>query len=242
MSVDCAEGVGDDGDNSCIEIFDNSTLEQVAEYYSNSTPVHILSQIVNELAIYYNHAQVIVENMFIGGSVLSNLQHDLFYDNIFYSETSGKTPRPGIKVTPSNRSVILEAMQHRLMNGTIRINSSRFVRELNTFIFNPSTQKAQARKGFHDDAIMAVALLLYVRDTILRQIPMGADVPQELVSPFKTLVYEEIKKEIMEGVEENLIEAAPVDPVFSVEDEMMTGVAFNFRRKYEKLIKEFGWD
>ena len=57
----------------CIEIFDNTTLEQVAEFYSNTIQPHQLAQVINEIGIYYNHALAVVENMGPGGAVLSNL-------------------------------------------------------------------------------------------------------------------------------------------------------------------------
>jgi hypothetical protein len=196
------------------------------------------------VALYYNHALVVVENMGPGGAVLSNLQHELFYDNLFFENSTSKSKalKPGIKMNMTNRPVFLEAMQHRLMNATIRINSRRFVKELNTFIYNAQTQKAEAQKGKHDDAIIAICLALFVRDSVLRDIPMGAEVPKELASPFKTSVYEEIKREIMEGSPKDLLSDSTNDPILIPdEDDILAGVVFNFRRRHDKLLKEFGW-
>lgn len=246
IGVDCAEGVGDDGDNSCIQVFDQATLEQVAEFYSNLVPPYIFAQIINEIAIYYNNALVVIENMGPGGAVLSNLQHELFYDNLYFEAPPGKSAKsikPGIKTTTVNKPVFLEAMQHRLMNGTIRINSRRFVTELTTFIYNAQTRKAEpSPKGKHDDAIMALCFAIYVRDSVMRDIPMGAEIPKELASPFKTSVYEEIKREILEGAPQDLISLETHDPILIPDDDdILAGVVFNFRRKHDKLLKEFGW-
>lgn len=245
IGVDCAEGVGDDGDNSCIQVFDQATLEQVAEFYSNLVPPYIFAQIINEIAIYYNNALVIIENMGPGGAVLSNLQHELFYDNLYCeapASKSAKSIKPGVKTTTANKPVFLEAMQHRLMNGTIRINSRRFVSELTTFIYNAQTRKAEpSPKGKHDDAIMALCLAIYVRDSVMRDIPMGAEIPKELASPFKTSVYEEIKREILEGAPKDMITLETNDPLIPDDDDILAGVVFNFRRKHDRLLKEFGW-
>ncbi len=51
IGVDAAEGVGDDGDNSAMQIFDSGTLEQVAEFYSNLVPPYIFAQVINEIGI-----------------------------------------------------------------------------------------------------------------------------------------------------------------------------------------------
>jgi len=244
IGVDSAEGVGEDGDNNCFQVFDSNTLEQVAEFYSNLVPPYIFAQIINEIAIYYNHALIIVETLGAGSSVLSNLQHTLYYENLFYEPPTGKTSKvmkPGIKVTLSNRPALLEEMQHGLMNKNLKINSCRLVKELTTFIFNAQTKKAQAQKGKHDDAILALCFALHARKTILRGVPMGAEVPEEVTQAFKSLTYEEIKKEILEGIEEDLIEEKSIDPLVPNREDIMPGVVFNFTRAHDLIKKEFGW-
>src|SRR5581483_4899363 len=108
-----------------------------------------------------------------------------FYDNLYFEKGGSKSPKPGIKVTVGNRLTVLEALQQRCINGTIKINSKRLVQEISTFVHNPATGKIEAVKGEHDDAIMAVALALYIRDSILRDIPLGAIVPKEVNDPKK---------------------------------------------------------
>jgi hypothetical protein len=242
FGVDCAEGVGDDGDNSSIEIFDSATLEQVAEFYSNLIPPYLFAQVVNELGVYYNNALVVVEGNGTGAAVLNNLQYECYYENLYYDNAgkSAKAIKPGIKTTMATRPIILEALQHRLMNGTVRVNSRRLVDELNTFIYNRITQKVEATKGHHDDAIMAFAIALYVRDIVMRDVPMGAEVPKDLASPLKISIYEEIKKEIMEGKPEDLL-SLKNDPILLPEEDMHPGIVFNVRRRSSKLLAEFGW-
>lgn len=243
IGVDVSEGVSEEGDNSCIQIIDSTTLEQVAEFYSDCIPPYIFSQICNELGIHYNHALMVVENMGPGGAVVSNLQHELFYDNLYF-ENQGKSlrgNRGGIKVTPSNRPLLLETMQHRIMNNTMKINSMRFVNELNTFIYDPKTDKVKARKGNHDDAIMALCFALYVRDSLVREVPIGGDTPEELKSVVNTETYQQIKSEIMDGSPRDFIEDMPSKNAEDLNDEMLTGVVFNFRRKYDKIFRQFGW-
>jgi hypothetical protein len=245
IGVDTAEGVGSDGDNSVIEVFDNATLEQVAEFYSNCIQPYQFTQVLNEIAIYYNHALVIVEGNGSGGAVLTNLQHHLFYDNLYFEKGGSKTPKPGIKVTVGNRLTVLEALQQRCINGTIKINSKRLVQEINTFVHNPQTGKIGAVKGEHDDAIMAVAISLFVRDSVLRDLPMGSSVPRELTEPLKSASYAEIKKEILDGAPRDFFDTTTSNrkenSLFVADEEIMAGVAFDFRRKLDSLLKEFGW-
>jgi hypothetical protein len=241
VGVDTAEGVGEDGDNSCIQIFDNGNLEQVAEFYSNSIPPYQLAQIVNEIAIYYNHALVVVESNGSGGAVISNLQHQLFYDNLYYDGASkNKNPKAGIKVGVANRLTILESLQQKCINRTIKLNSMRLVKELTTLVHHPQTQKIAAVKGEHDDSIMAACMALFIHDTTTREMPIGPSITNHKVEPMKAVDYEKIKKEIMEGVSEDDDILELRSSAFSL-DEENAGVAFDFRRKNETLIKEFGW-
>jgi hypothetical protein len=243
LGVDTAEGVGDEGDNSVIEVFDNATMEQVAEFYSNRIQPYQFAQVINEIAIYYNHALVVVENMGSGGAVLTNLQFQLFYDNVYFEKPTSKTPKAGLKVTVGNRLQVLESLQQRCINGTIKLNSRRLVQEITTFVHNPQTGKIGATKGEHDDAVMATAIALFVRDRVLRDLPMGASIPKELTDPLKSASYEEIKKEILEGAPRDFFEENErlKDSLHVSDEEIMTGVAFDFRRKLDSLLKEFGW-
>lgn len=244
MSVDCSEGVGDEGDNSCIQILDAGTLEQVGEFYSNNIPPYVFAQVCNELGIYYNHALLVVENMGIGGAVLGNLQYELYYDNLHFDDQgkSMRATKPGIKIGTNNRTLILESMQRRIMNGSVKINSPRLVRELNTFVYDRKKNKVEARRGKHDDAIMAFATAIFIRDSIMREVPVGGETNKNLDSPLKSATYEEIKKEIMEGsVKDFLDEELNVDPLLDTGEESTTGIVYNFRRKADKILKEFGW-
>lgn len=241
IGSDCAEGVGEGGDNSAFEILDMTTLEQVAEFYSNTIPPHIYAQVLNEIGYYYNTALLVVENVGQGGAVLSNLQHDLAYENIYFEPKSGK-PKAGVTPNRIKRPIYLEALQHRIINGSVKINSHRLVSELSTFIYNPRSKKAEARKGKHDDLIISMALAIWVRDSQIRGIPVGADAPDEITKIFKSSVYEEIKREILEDSPEDWLGEKTSDPILMPDDEdILSGISFDFRRKNENLLKEFGW-
>ena len=240
IGVDVAEGQGENNDNSCFQIIDTSTLEQVAEFYSNVVVPHEFAQVLNEVGTYYNNALIVVENMGPGGAVLSTLQHTLFYENLHFENTKSANAKPGIKIGQTNRALYLESLQNRLLNQTVRINSARFVMELQTFEYNPVTKKAQAQKGKHDDAIMSMCIALHVRDSMLRDVPMGAETPREATAILKNQVYEEIKRELMEGKPEDFLIDDGTD-LLAPDSSEMPSVLANFKRKNHKLLQEFGW-
>lgn len=234
IGCDCAEGVGKDGDNSCFQILDNSNLEQVAEFYSNTVPPHIFAQIINQIGIYYNSAQVVVENNSIGSAVLNSLTNDLSYENLYY-EQKKSSYKLGLKISISNRSLILESMQNKFINKNIKINSSRLVNELKTFIFDPQKKRAEAVKGKHDDAIMALSLAIYARDESYRGMPIGSEQGEQINTNIKTSIYEEIKKEIIDGGIEGWSDPN-VDFFIPTAEDYEKPIRAN-----DKILKEFGW-
>jgi len=238
IGADCAEGQAENNDNSCFQVIDMLTLEQVAEFYSNTIPPHLFAQTLKEVGIYYNNSLMVVENMGPGIAVLNNLQNQLYYDNLYFDSTKSNS-RAGIKMGQVNRPLFLETLQNKLMNQQIRINSIRFTNELGTFEYNSTTKKAQAQKGKHDDAIMSMCIALYVRDSMMQDIPLGASIDTNRIDKINNEVYEEIKRELEEGKPEDVLKITK-SSLFD-DDDIYNSDGVSFRRKNESLLREFGW-
>ena len=243
IGVDTAEGVGRGGDSSCFQVIDVVNLEQVAEFYSNTIPPNVYAQIVFQIGVYYNTALVAVENNGVGGAVASTLQHDLAYDNLYYKAGKSSANKTGVQITATNRPVYLEALQHRIVNGTIRVYSRRLITEFRTFNYNTRTKRAEAQRGKHDDAIMALCIALWVRNDTMRDVPIGADIAEDFAKIFDSDTFKEIKQEILnESPEDWITLEAPEDPtIIPGLEESLAGLSLSFRRKNERLLKEFGW-
>lgn len=245
IGTDCAAGLGEDNDNSCVQVIDAVTCEQVAEFYSNLCPPYNFAQIVAMLGRTYNNALIVVEdNGGYGTSVIEKLQHEHFYDNLYEcAQGSNKNPKPGIKTTLSNRPKFLEMLQTRLINRSMAVRSRRLVKELKGFIWNIQTKRAEATKGFHDDAILALCLALYARETKLRHGPVGAGMAeQEYTETFKAQIYEDIKRELSKDAPEDWMDPDDTDLFGNVNrDDVALGVMFGQKRMHDALLKEFGW-
>lgn len=239
LGADCADGMGEDADNSCFQIIDMETLEQVAEFYSNLVPPHVFSKIIHEVATYYNTSLVVVENMAAGAAVLSSLQNTLYYENIYFETKKSGSQTIGFKINRMNRPVILEAMQSRILNKTIRINSVRLISELQTFEFNPVTKKAEAQKRKHDDAIFALCIALYIRNQMSADLPVGANPPKDMLENVKDMVCEEIRKELLDSKYEDFVEEE-ISTSSSMNSEDQEYI-LNTYRKNNNILKEFGW-
>jgi hypothetical protein len=135
IGVDVAGGMGEENDNSCFQVIDSVTCEQVAEFYSNlSASLHFRTDSCKSSQDLQYALVVVEDNGGYGTSVLERLIHDFFYENLFESsQGTVKNPKPGIKTTLSNRPKFLEALQTRLINRSMAIRSKRFVKELKGF-------------------------------------------------------------------------------------------------------------
>ncbi len=90
---------------------------------------------------------------------------------------------------------------------------------------------------------MAMAIGCYIRDASFRDIPVGAEIPKDLSKHLTSVDFDRFKDEIMRGAPEDWI-AGDKDNMaaLTLEDEdVLPGVVFNFRRRNDRVIREFGW-
>lgn len=168
LAADVAAGIGTEGDYSCFHVVDMATCEQVAEFYSNMVTPHVFAEVVAQTGNYYNSAQVIVENQQDGKIVLNRLVNDpnLCYENLYWE----KQDKAGLTVQ-LNRPTILDAFHYAITAKVLKIHSKRLVNEIKTFEYSRQKKKPMARPGKHDDAVMAMAIAMFIRDESGRRMP-----------------------------------------------------------------------
>jgi hypothetical protein len=165
LAADVSLGRG--RDYSAFHIINMYNGEQVAEFYSNKTPINEFAEIISHEARLYNTAHVICERNTIGNNLIDWLFTILEYDNLWFDERNNI----GFQTTSSNREVLLAGLEEALRTEFLKINSERTVEELFTFIVSEGG-KAQAEKGKCDDLVISLALAVYGYKTILDTTPM----------------------------------------------------------------------
>ena len=106
------------------------------------------------------------------------------------------------------------------------------------------TKRAEATKGFHDDAIMAMCLALYAREAKHRGSPVGigGDIAEEYSEAFKAEIYDEIKREFAKDSPEDWLDEDELEMIGNVNrDDSSISVSVNYRRQHDALLREFGW-
>ena len=154
--ISCDTSLGRDRDYSAFHIINMYNGQQVAEFYSNKTPINEFAKIIAAEGMLYNIAHVICERNTIGNNLIDWLFNVYEYENLWTDERDDL----GFQVTAKNREELLATLEEAIRTDIIKINSTRTVDELMTFIINDSG-KAIAEKGHHDDLIMSLALAVH---------------------------------------------------------------------------------
>ena len=173
ISADVARGDG--ADSSVFHVFRVDTFEQVAEYQGK--PNHdMFAMLLNSVGKEYGNALLVVENNNVGYNVLDKLE-SLEYPNLYYS-TKGSheyvdnytaefanSVIPGFSTTSKTRPLIIAKMEEFVRNNIIKINSSRTIKEFQTFVWNNG--KPEAMRGYNDDLVMSLSIGCWVKDVAL---------------------------------------------------------------------------
>ena len=187
---------GDGNDNSAAHVFEVEQMEQVAEYRGK---IHTddFAIMICTLGERYNNAVLAVENNAVG---LACLEHVKMrgYPNLYHSRkghpTEGKlypagypigdnSYVPGVTTSGANRSIMLNRLEELLRTNRAIFRSARFQEELQTFVWNHG--RPEARAGKTDDAVMAAAIGIWVREIIYGSHYAGPDLAKSMMLAMK---------------------------------------------------------
>ena len=184
--IACDTSLGRNRDYSAFHIINMYNGQQVAEFYSNRTPINEFAKIIAEEGTLYNIAHVICERNTIGNNLIDWLYNIYEYENL-WSDEKGDI---GFQVTAKNRESILADLEEAVRTNLIKINSIRTCDELMTFIIKDQG-KAQAEKGYHDDLIMSLSLAIYGYKNLLDSTPLEhvSKIPHKEAPPMPTKNY-----------------------------------------------------
>ncbi len=171
VGVDSAGGIGDDGDNSVIEVAaiiekdDGSVLiEQVAEYASNRIEPDVLGIKVAETSAHYNDAYTIIENNNHGPVTIKGALDEGLPEYLLYSmETAGtdfedrSLMQLGFRTQKRTKPILVSRLRTMLASNMV-IHSESLKDELSTFIEHEDGALAAA-DGCKDDRVVAMALV-----------------------------------------------------------------------------------
>lgn len=164
IAADPAEGV--EGDHSVAEVIDAVTLEQVAEFRSNTTKPRRFGKYLAKLGRFYNGADIAPEMNVHGHSVVDAMRDEGYPTSLIYKQTildetrKKKKKKLGWTTNHNNKGLIIDNFVEKFEDGLLGIKSGILKKEMLTFVEQDG--KLGAKSGKHDDTIMAFAIALFV--------------------------------------------------------------------------------
>lgn len=161
IGVDVGEGLGGSNDYSVISIVDRDGF-QCAEWRSNKVKPYEFTEVVYQLALFYNSGLLVIEKASAGHTVIDRMYHDYKYINLYkhksYDQKSGKGRRQqGWNTDSKTKPIMISDMQELFETGQCLVNSKDLLQEMK--LFQLVDNKMQAVSG-HDDTVMAFAMAL----------------------------------------------------------------------------------
>lgn len=193
LAADTARGDGTDF--SAFHVIDVEQSTQVAEYVGKLSTKDFGNLMV-AVATEYNDALIIPDNSSIGWDSIQRII-DRGYPNLFYMSkdlkyvdveqqldmdvnTDERRMVPGFTISQRTRPLIIAKLESYMRENSITIQSSRFMAELETFIWKNG--RAEALEGYNDDLTISMCIGLWVRDTALRLRAEGIELNKSLIS------------------------------------------------------------
>ena len=200
LTVDCAEGVGQD--YSSMSVFDVTQIpyKQVAKYRNNQIAPLLFPTHIYNVARRYNDAFVLVETNNIGQQVVDILHYDLEYENIFRLEhhsikgqhiSAGfkRSVSFGLKTTKSVKKIGCANLKTLIENDKLIIEDFDTISELNTFVRIRDSYEAQ--EGNNDDLVMTLVFFSWLTAQSFFKESTNSDIRQRLVEDHNLVLEDE---------------------------------------------------
>ena len=158
IGADTSEGVGKDRSGAVIREY--KTHKHMATITGQYTTWDFAREL-NRYGRKYNNAELGVERNNHGHSVIQALLNEYSYPNLYRAPDL----RYGWVTSPASRTPMLDELQDIHRNGTWSTPDRLVLEEFKSFIVNDAG-RAEAKRGAHDDLVIAEAICWAVRQTI----------------------------------------------------------------------------
>ena len=161
LGADVAEGIAD-GDYSAAEVIDAETGLQCAEIQAR-WPIQRFAEEIAHLGHRYNGALLAIERNNHGHAVLNVLQQQLEYPHIYrHKDAADAALRAGWPMNAKTKPEAVMALARMILAAPHAFLSRRLLEECGSFEYGDAGDMG-ARKGTHDDLVIAMAIAQAVR-------------------------------------------------------------------------------
>lgn len=212
ISVDCAEGRGQD--YSVFNVIDvtDYPYEQVGVYRSNSVSPFKLPSIIALYGYEYNNAWVYIELNSVGGTVAKTLYVDLEYENVITDSAQDL----GMKQTKTTKSIGCSTLKDLVEKDRLLINDKETINELRTFTHKGVSWAAQ--EGKHDDIVMSLVIFgwLTTKESFGEYVDAERNVGKDLFQSEMEDLYDDFMPTVILDSSDGTIEYSTISRGFSM--------------------------
>ena len=194
MTVDCAEGVGQDYSTVAVVDVTEIPYKLVAKYRDNNIAPLLFPVIIYNIGQRYNGAFLLAETNNVGQQVVDILHYELEYENIFKIQkhvTKGqhlsagykKAVSFGIKTTTPVKKIGCANLKTLVETKKLIIEDFDIISELNTFV--KVRDSYEAEEGNHDDLVMALVLFSWLTSQTFFRETTNSDIRRRLMEESK---------------------------------------------------------
>jgi hypothetical protein len=185
---------GDGKDFSTIQVLDVETLEQVCEYREKVSP-DLFPFVINQIAMMYNTAYVVVEANSFGLGVCFDIRDKFKYprNRLYFSKNikdihvrhhdykvNEGTEIPGFQTSRKNRVLLIKSIIEHMRENSNILHSTKLMAEFQTFVMKGD--KPEHEPGFNDDLILALGIALYIRDTEFENVTSSTEMYKSMLN------------------------------------------------------------
>ena len=173
LIVDVSRGKG--LDYSTFSVIDVTSMpyKQVCTFRDNFIGPVDYASIIHRIAKLYNDAQVLIEINDIGGQVADVLFFDFGYENMLFTENSGRSGKRisggfgknvdrGIRTTKTVKAVGCSILKLMVEQNQLMLTDFDTIQELSRFSRRGTSYEAES--GAHDDMVMTLVLFAWLTD------------------------------------------------------------------------------
>ena len=173
ITADVARGKG--LDYSTFTVFDISEMpyKQIAVFRDNFIGPIDFASVLHRVGLIYNTAGILVEINDIGEQVVDVLHIDYGYENLLYTQNSGRSGKVlsggfgknvdnGIRTTKLVKGTGCSMLKMLVEQQQLLIRDYETIAELSRF--SKKANSYEAESGFHDDLVMNLVLFAWMTD------------------------------------------------------------------------------
>ena len=173
ITADVARGKGLDYSTFCVFDITEMPYRQVAAFRDNFIGPIDFASVLNRMGRVYNEAGILVEINDIGGQVTDVLLMDYGYENILYTQNSGRSGKVlsggfgknvdnGVRTTKTVKATGCSMLKMLVEQQQLIVQDFETIQELSRFSKRGNSYEAES--GFHDDLVMNLVLFAWMTE------------------------------------------------------------------------------